>query len=151
MCGDANDIIKASRIQMLRDALSITNGILQARSQDDRVTHRVTLLEGELVGALAMKIVIGDAIVSLKGDEDSSELVGEIEGAMKRLLLFGRKYILSGILAPSECEVLYGRCGYLKGESVMFCVHCRLYIQAYSDSGDYLCCNEQLSNSSKQR
>lgn len=122
MDGDANAIIKASRVQMLRDALSITNDILQEQSHDDRISHRVTLLEGELVGALTMKIVIGDAIVSLmEGIDDRSELGGEIEAAMKELLLFGRKYILSGNLAPSECEVLYGRCGYLKGELFVLC------------------------------
>ena len=81
-----------------------------------------------------MKIVIGNAIVALEGDEDGT-LIGEIEAAMKNLLLFGRKYILSGALAPSECEVLYGRCGYLKGRLVvgMFCCIVAYTRQVHSD------------------
>mmetsp|Transcript_2972 Transcript_2972/g.4336 ORF Transcript_2972/g.4336 Transcript_2972/m.4336 type:complete len:461 (-) Transcript_2972:528-1910(-) len=113
MNGGTNAIIKDSRIQMLQDAMIHVDCILQKRLQDNQITHRITLLEGELVGALTMKIVIGNAIVALEGDEDGT-LIGEIEAAMTNLLLFGRKYILSEVLAPSECEVLYGRCGYLK-------------------------------------
>ena len=94
---------------MLREALLHVDFILQKRSQDSHVTHRVTLLEGELVGALAMKIVIGNALEP----KVDSYLIGEIEAAMKKLLLFGRKHV--AVLPPSECEVLYGRCGYLKG------------------------------------
>ena len=98
---------------MLREALLHVDFILQKRSQDSHVTHRVTLLEGELVGALAMKIVIGNALVTLIEPKVDSYLIGEIEAAMKKLLLFGRKHV--AVLPPSECEVLYGRCGYLKG------------------------------------
>ena len=112
---DAN--IKASRLHMLRDALFIVDGILQGRLPDHSVKHRVTLLEGELVGALTMKILIGDAIVSLMENalDSCSDLIGEIETSMKQLLTFGQTYVLSS-LAQSECEVLYGRCGFLKGE-----------------------------------
>ncbi|KAL7495214.1 hypothetical protein ACHAWT_006933 [Skeletonema menzelii] len=43
-----------------------------------------------------------------------SSLIEEIAAAKKRILLFGRKHVLSGVLPLAECEVLYGRCGYLK-------------------------------------
>lgn len=114
MTGGTND----SRLQMLREALFHVDCILQKRSQDDHAIRRVTLLEGELAGVLAMKIVIGNAIVKLIERNNDESLIREIETAMKKLLLFGTK--LSGVLAPSECEVLYGRCGYLKGE-LIFC------------------------------
>jgi len=134
MNGGTNAIIKDSRIQMLQDAMIHVDCILQKRLQDNQITHRITLLEGELVGALTMKIVIGNAIVALEGDEDGT-LIGEIEAAMTNLLLFGRKYILSEVLAPSECEVLYGRCGYLKGRLVvrMFCCTVAYTRQVHSD------------------
>ena len=61
-----------------------------------------------------MKIVIVNAIVTLMERNNDESLIGGFEAAKKKLLLIGRK--LSGALAPSECEVLYGRCGYLKGE-----------------------------------
>ena len=114
---DVDVNIKASRLHMLRDALFIVDGILQGRLPDHSVKHRVTLLEGELVGALTMKTLIGDAIVSLMENalDSCSELIGEIETSMKQLLTFGETYVLSS-LAQSECEVLYGRCGFLKGE-----------------------------------
>lgn len=118
--GDADEdaIIRASSIRMLRDAMSVVDGILFERARDHSAarTPRVSLLEGELVGALALKIVIGDAIVSLTDAADRPVLIREIESAMKKLLMIGRDYVLSGLLSESECEVLYGRCGYLKGE-----------------------------------
>ncbi len=124
MMGGTNEIMKDARIQMLRKALLHVDSILQRRSQDEHAIRRVTLLEGELVGALTMKIVIGNAIVKLMESNNDESLigVGDIEAAMKKLLLIGRK--LSGVLAPSECEVLYGRCGYLKGELVYSVVLC---------------------------
>ena len=114
MTGGTND----SRLQMLREALFHVDCILQKQPQDDHAIRRVTLLEGELVGALTMKIVIGNAIVKLmeRNNDESLIGIGDIEAAMKKLLLIGRN--LSGVLAPSECEVLYGRCGYLKGKLV---------------------------------
>lgn len=117
MTGETNAVVKDARIQMLGEALFRVDCILQRRSQDDHaIIRRVTLLEGELVGALTMKIVIGNAIVKLMERNNDESLIGDIEATMKKLLLIGRK--LSGVLVPSECEVLYGRCGYLKGKLV---------------------------------
>ena len=96
-----------------------------------------------------MKVVIGHAIVTLTESNVDSSLIEEIAAAKKRILLFGRKHVLSGVLPPSECEVLYGRCGYLKG-ALMY-ILCRICSKVNSDKDDYLFCDKQLSSSSRQR
>lgn len=118
-----NDVVTTSRIKMLKEALHILDDMLpnveMLSTDDDTDTHyhpRVTLLEGSLVGALSLKIVVTNAIVGLIEDkeEDCSALIEGIESAKTNLLLFGQRHILEGALASSECEVVYGRSGYLK-------------------------------------
>ena len=111
-----------AKFQMLTDAIASANAILlsERRSRDAIVAHKVTLLNGELVGALTMKIVVGNAALRMMfeedvktGDIDPNSLTKEVEDCMEQLLKFADTYILS-CLPSSECEVLYGRSGYLK-------------------------------------
>lgn len=129
--------VKDSRIQMLREALLHVDFILHRSQESSHAIHRVSLLEGELVGALAMKIVIGNTIVTLMERKVDSSLIEEIAAAKKRILLFGRKHVLSGVLPLAECEVLYGRCGYLKG-ALMY-ILCSLCSKVHSDKRFIIC------------
>ena len=117
----ASSKVQRARWQMLVDARSSADTVhRQHRQEKDSIEQRVTLLEGELVGALAMKIVIGNAMldlidngVDIPNHTDFSEIKDEVECCKMQLLQFGESHVLSS-LHPSECEVLYGRAGYLK-------------------------------------
>jgi hypothetical protein len=87
----------------------------------DCASHEVTLLNGEMIGALTMKIVIGNAALRLLITEnvkngcgiEAHQLKEGIEESMEQLLEFANKYII-GILPSGECELMHGRSGYLK-------------------------------------
>mmetsp|Transcript_3680 Transcript_3680/g.7817 ORF Transcript_3680/g.7817 Transcript_3680/m.7817 type:complete len:524 (-) Transcript_3680:7-1578(-) len=102
--------VKKAKMDMLLDALSSANSVLhQCKINDKR--QRVSFLEGEWVGATALKIAIVNALITLLGDED--EMQREMDDGKNDLIRFGENNVASNF-PLHECEVLYGRAGYLK-------------------------------------
>jgi hypothetical protein len=114
-CEDVVQVhIEQARWDVLAEALSFAKYV---RQQQRGRSQRVSLLEGELVGALTMNIVICHAMLSLVDSLDIEESkVSSLESNMKScqddLLTFCYSDVME--LPPSECEILYGRAGYLK-------------------------------------
>lgn len=69
---------------------------------------RVSMLEG-LPGAIALQIVVAKKIETLKGSQSRTTNVAN--GLFKKLCHIGEH--IRAELPPGECEVLYGRCGFL--------------------------------------
>ena len=127
--GDAND-----KFQLLNDALSSANAVLEkeraTRNWDNSLfeqeetlegKQKVTLLNGESVGAMAMKVaIIHNMLPMMKhpdvntDDLEMGELLSGIQDSINNLLGFATKYILSEALSQNECEIFQGRSGYLK-------------------------------------
>jgi len=66
-------------------------------------------LEGPLIGSLALQSVF---LHLLRGSTDK-HLHDDIKKSTDELLWVGKQIIIEGNLDKNECEVLYGRCGYL--------------------------------------
>ena len=108
---------------MLNDAFADVNEVLRTdnrfRSEDSKQGY--SLLNGELVGAHALKIVIGNklfrSMTEDKTNDDDIEKVllkREIQQSLNELLMFADTYILSSALPTDECDIFNGRAGYLK-------------------------------------
>lgn len=97
-------------MDMLLDALSSASSVLQQCKISGR-RQRVSFLEGEWVGATALKIAVVNALITLLGDED--DMKKEMDDLKNDLIRFGENNVASNFPLP-ECEVLYGRAGYLK-------------------------------------
>jgi hypothetical protein len=87
------------------------------------VDERITLLEGERVGALALSAAICLALGDIAGSSR----------AKNELLDVGARIVAdddapSSSLPASECEVLYGRCGYLQAIA---------FVRSETDDGGY--------------
>jgi hypothetical protein len=117
--GMESEQMEKARRQILEEALSFADQVRHHCHVSSRA-QRVSLLEGELVGALTMKIVIITALLSLvdsfptKGGIRSA-LKSDLESCKDELLQFGMSHVMP--LPPAECEVLYGRAGFLKALS----------------------------------
>ena len=130
--GDLN-----AKFQLFRDCLAAADGVLKrqkgsTRNWDNSLFDNkeevlegkqpVTLLNGERVGALSMKIVTIHNLLPMmknteiidKGSLEMGELLSAIQSSINELLEFATKYILSEALSSFECEVFAGRAGYLK-------------------------------------
>ena len=116
-----------AKVRMLLDALMSVDAVLDSaeserRAKDDVSAQQVTLMDGELVGALTMKIVVGNSLIRMmimegKNAENVKKpltLKKEIEDAMNRLFVIADRYILSESLPSCECGIHSGRAGYLK-------------------------------------
>lgn len=92
--------------RLLRDALQAVDAVLDTHPAKRGM--RVTLLEGERVGALALSIVLSYA---LRRSTEGDIVDLETSLAKNELLDIGHRFVKG--LRHSECEVLYGRAGYL--------------------------------------
>ena len=111
--------IDQARWDMLQEALSCAEQVKKKQKASTR-KQRVSFLEGELVGALVMKIVISNSMLSLVDNIDIKEstivsLKDGIKDSQDELQCFALTDVMQ--LPLSECEVLYGRAGYLKAIS----------------------------------
>ena len=107
--------IELARWDILQEALSFAEQVRNKQKASGR--QRISLLEGNLVGALVMHIVISNSMLSLVENVDIKEntiasLKDGMEDSQHELLTFALTDVME--LAPSECEILYGRAGYLK-------------------------------------
>ncbi|KAL7555278.1 hypothetical protein ACHAWF_019055 [Thalassiosira exigua] len=102
---------EAKKGRLLRDAARTCDLVLDSHPLGRR--SRVTLLEGERVGALALSVAIHHALRSAPqaGKVYDGETSKE-ERAKRELLDIGSRCVRS--LGHEECEVLYGRAGYLQ-------------------------------------
>jgi hypothetical protein len=117
--GTGSEQMDKARWQILEEALSFAEQVRHHCHASSR-QQRVSFLEGELVGALTMKIVISTALLSLVNrfpskDDTRSALKSDLERCKEQLLEFGMSHVIP--LPPAECEILYGRAGYLKALS----------------------------------
>ena len=116
---------------LLRDAARAVDHVLESHPPRTVVEGRITLLEGERVGALALSAVVRLAL----GDVAGSSRAGD------ELLDVGARIIAvdgddddddapssSSPLPASECEVLYGRCGYMQAIA---------FVRSETDDGGY--------------
>ncbi|KAL7472815.1 hypothetical protein ACHAXS_013180 [Conticribra weissflogii] len=103
--------VKDAKVDMLLDALSSANSVLKKFKIIGGDSQRVSFLEGEWVGAVALKIAIMNALITLLGNV--VEMKREMDDGKNVLIQFGEDYVASHF-PLSECEVLYGRAGYLK-------------------------------------
>ena len=87
--------------QLLADGLKETQKVLSKMHGSSTYSRRYTLLESPLVGALALQAVF----LYLMGHSE------EAERSASHLLSIGNT--IRDNLDQDECEVLYGRCGYL--------------------------------------
>lgn len=99
---------------LLDDGLRETQRIitkLQQRSASifSSSDRRCTLLEGPLIGSLALQSVF---LHLLRGSPEN-QLHDDVKKSTQDLLRVGKQIIIEGNLDRNECEVLYGRCGYL--------------------------------------
>ena len=92
--------------RLLRDALQAVDAVLDTHLAKRGM--RVTLLEGERVGALALSIVLSYA---LRRSTEGDIVDLETSPTKNELLDIGHRFVKG--LRHSECEVLYGRAGYL--------------------------------------
>lgn len=92
--------------QLLNDALEAVEHVMEHHRPSR--TPRVTLLEGDRVGSLALLAVISYSL-QMGGNRDSESMVSR---AKRELVDIGRNVVQS--LPMGECEVLYGRAGYLQ-------------------------------------
>jgi len=108
------DTFRRQSERLLTDGLRETQQIitkLQLRSARifSSPDQRCTLLEGPLIGSLALQSVF---LHLLRGSTDK-HLHDDIKKSTDELLRVGKQIIIEGNLDKNECEVLYGRCGYL--------------------------------------
>eukprot|EP00804_Cyclotella_cryptica_P012220 CCRYP_018218-RA/>CCRYP_018218-RA protein AED:0.19 eAED:-0.29 QI:0/-1/0/1/-1/1/1/0/426 len=90
-------------IDLLRNAHKVVQDVLRSYPS----SPKVTLLEGERVGALALQAAINHSLL-LEGNHEAEEL---ISSAKRELLLIGSSIVQK--LPRGECELLYGRAGFL--------------------------------------
>jgi hypothetical protein len=95
------------KIELLEKSRNIALDHLVYTSQR-RDANRVSLLEGIKVGALALSSAINHEL----GDSSRATQYAE------ELLKFGKASVLHSSFPSSECEVLYGKSGYL--QSILF-------------------------------
>ncbi|KAL7484892.1 hypothetical protein ACHAW6_010503 [Cyclotella cf. meneghiniana] len=89
--------------KLLNDAHKVVLDVLRTYP----AASKVTLLEGERVGALALQVAINHSLL-LEGNHEAEELSSS---AKRELLLIGSSHVRN--LPKSECELLYGRAGFL--------------------------------------
>jgi hypothetical protein len=106
------DIYRRQSEKLLTDGLKETQSVisklqLRTASRISSSDQSCTLLEGPLIGALALQTVFLH-LLSRSPNED-----GDVKTSVNELLRVGSRIIIEGKLDKNECEVLYGRCGYL--------------------------------------
>jgi hypothetical protein len=98
---------------LLCDAARAVDVVLESHpshtTTSSDATIRITLLEGERVGALALSCIVRHAVDDMAGKRRAKE---ELLDVGARLLVHGVSS-MPPLLPGYECEVLYGRCGYL--------------------------------------
>ncbi|KAL7532223.1 hypothetical protein ACHAXR_004498 [Thalassiosira sp. AJA248-18] len=97
---------KETKRRLLHDASQAADAVLDSQPAGRRMT--VTLLEGERTGALALSAAINYSLQAVENDDATLKA----SRAKKELLDIGTRYVEK--LPESECEVLYGRAGYLQ-------------------------------------
>ena len=116
-----------ARCDMLMNALSFAEEIRQ-QQYNSMTFQRVTLLEGGLIGSLVIKILISNALLLLVDNLDNKRsetivsisipgLQNDMESCKEELLQFGEAHVLP--MPSPECEIFYGRAGYLKAISLV--------------------------------
>ena len=97
------------KLQLLHDASKAVQNVLLATESADSSRQRVTLLEGERIGALALSSAFYYAHYTCTNS--NLELL-EVSTCKREILEIGSRYVKT--LPAEECEVLYGRAGYLR-------------------------------------
>lgn len=108
------DTFRRQSERLLDDGLKETQRIItklqqRAASTFSSSDRRCTLLEGPLIGSLALQSVF---LHLLRGSPEN-QLHDDVKKSTQDLLRVGKQIIIEGDLDRNECEVLYGRCGYL--------------------------------------
>ena len=106
------------KLQLLLDGLKEVDAVLNSYPQpsssrqhsQSQCRMKITLLEGERVGALSLRAALFSALEQCPGREFSAAT--EVRHAKCQLLEIGN--IIVKTLPRGECEVLYGRAGYLQ-------------------------------------
>lgn len=107
---------------LLAEGLKETQKIIdKLHSSGSKMSRRCTLLEGPLVGSLALKTVFLHFL-----GRTSSSVLEQVNDSANELLSIGRN--IDRLLDEDECEVLYGRCGYL---------HAILFIRKHLSQPNY--------------
>ena len=130
-------IAGGDKSKLLSDASIAIDNVLAVTSSGSR--QRITLLEGERVGALALSAAVNQQrqqLVDSKGGhstylkhreyEQANGSMEKVEQAKAELLEIGTKYVIT--LPPEDCEVLYGRAGYL---------HAIAFVRSETEDYDY--------------
>ncbi len=107
---------KERKHQLLLKSLTEIENVLDAYQQpsssfqSSRRPVKITLLEGERVGALSLKAAVCYDLKSCTVQEELAEI--GLNVAKRQLLEIGTSIVLN--MPRGECEVLYGRAGFLQ-------------------------------------
>ena len=98
---------KEQKLQLLQDAAKAVHNVQLSTESASSSRQRISLLEGEHIGALALSSAIHYAHYTCT---NSKFALLEVSQCKREILDIGR-YVQT--LPAEECEVLYGRAGYL--------------------------------------
>ena len=113
---------------LLRDAARAVDHVLESHPPRTVVEGRITLLEGERVGALALSAVVRLALGDVAGSSRARDELLDVGARIIAVDDDDDPPSSSSLLPASECEVLYGRCGYLQAIA---------FVRSETDDGGY--------------